>query len=105
VTYLVTYLVTYRFQIFGAIVVWITGCFVGRKLSAIVLKICENKDLDITFSRFFASATRIAVVGAALVIALPKLGIQITPFVAALGALGLGTGLGAEFAAQGLLSN
>jgi len=40
-------------------------------------------------------------VGAAFVIALPKLGIQITPFVAALDALGLGAGL----ADQGLLSN
>ncbi|MFT4887071.1 MAG: small conductance mechanosensitive channel [Pseudohongiellaceae bacterium] len=98
---IVTYLVTYSFQIFGAIVVLIIGFFVGRKLSAIVLRICEKKNLDITLSRFFASGTRIAIVGAAFVIALPKLGIQITPFVAALGAVGLGAGL----AAQGLLSN
>lgn len=98
---IVTYLVTYSFQIFGAIVVLIIGFFLGRKLSTLVLKICEKKDLDITLSRFFASGTRIAVVAAAFVIALPKLGIQITPFVAALGAVGLGAGL----AAQGLLSN
>jgi small conductance mechanosensitive channel len=98
---IVTYLVTYSFQIFGAIVVLIIGFFVGRKLSAVVLKICDKKNLDITLSRFFASGTRIVIVGAAVVIALPKLGIQITPFVAALGAVGLGAGL----AAQGLLSN
>jgi small conductance mechanosensitive channel len=66
-----------------------------------VLRICEKKNLDITFSRFFVSGTRIAIVGAAFVIALPKLGIQITQFVAALGAIGLGAGL----VAQGLLSN
>lgn len=98
---IVTYLVTYSFQIFGAIVILIIGFFLGRKLSAVVLRLCEKKNLDITLSRFFASCTRIAVVASAFVIALPKLGIQITPFVAAIGALGLGAGL----AVQGLLAN
>lgn len=98
---IVTYLVTYSFQIFGAIIILVLGFFLGRKLSSIVLKLCEKKDLDITLSRFFASCTRIAVVASAFVIALPKLGIQITPFVAAIGALGLGAGL----AVQGLLAN
>lgn len=98
---IVTYLVTYSFQILGAIVVLIIGFFIGRKLSALVLKICEKRDLDITLSRFFASCAKIAVIAAAFLVALPKLGIQITPFVAALGAVGLGAGL----AAQGLLSN
>lgn len=50
---------------------------------------------------FFASATRIAAIASAVVIVLPKLGVQITPFIAAIGALGLGAGL----AIQGLLSN
>lgn len=98
---IVTYLVTYSFQILGAIVVLIIGFFIGRKISALVLKICEKKDLDITLSRFFASCAKIMIVAAAFLVALPKLGIQITPFVAALGAVGLGAGL----AAQGLLSN
>jgi len=77
------------------------GFFLRRKLRVLVLKICEKKNLEITLSRFFASGIRVAVAAAAFAIALPKLGIQITPFVAALGALGLGAGL----AAQGLLSN
>ncbi|MFK7862604.1 MAG: mechanosensitive ion channel family protein [Pseudohongiellaceae bacterium] len=98
---IVTYLVTYSFQIFGAVIVLIIGFFLGRKLSNIVLKVCEKRSLDITLSRFFASCTRIAVVASAFVIALPKLGIQITPFIAAIGALGLGAGL----AIQGLLAN
>jgi small conductance mechanosensitive channel len=94
-------IVTYSFQILGAVIVLIMDFFFGRKLSVLVLKICEKKSLDIILSRFFASGIRIAVAAAAFAIALPKLGIQITPFVAALGALGLGAGL----AAQGLLSN
>lgn len=98
---LVTYLVTYSFQIFGAIVVLIVGVFVGRRVSDLVLVLCAKKSLDITLSRFFASAARIAIIVFAVLIALPKMGIQVTPFLAAVGALGLGVGL----AAQGLLSN
>ena len=98
---LVAYLVNYSFQIFGAVVVLVIGAFVGRRISNLVLALCARKSLDITLSRFFASATRIAIIASAVLIALPKLGIQVTPFIAAVGALGLGAGL----AVQGLLSN
>ena len=98
---LVAYLVNYSFQIFGAIVVLILGAFVGRRVSNLVLALCAKKSLDITLSRFFASSARIAIIIAAVLIALPKMGIQVTPFIAAVGALGLGAGL----AVQGLLSN
>jgi len=98
---LIAYLVTYSFQIFGAIIVLILGFFVGRRVSNLVLALCAKKSLDITLSRFFASSARIAIIVAAVLVALPKLGIQVTPFIAAVGALGLGAGL----AVQGLLSN
>lgn len=97
----VTYMVTYSFQIFGAIVVLVIGIFAGRWVSNLVLALCGKKSLDITLSRFFASSARIAIIVSAALIALPKLGIQVTPFLAAVGALGLGAGL----AMQGLLSN
>ncbi len=98
---LVAYLVNYSFQIFGAVIVLVLGAFIGRRISNLVLALCARKSLDITLSRFFASATRIAIIVSAVLIALPKLGIQVTPFIAAVGALGLGAGL----AVQGLLSN
>lgn len=98
---LVAYLVNYSFQIFGAVVVLMLGAFIGRRISNLVLALCAKKSLDITLSRFFASAARIAIIVSAVLIALPKLGIQVTPFIAAVGALGLGAGL----AVQGLLSN
>lgn len=98
---IITYLVTYSFQILGAIVILILGIFVGRRLGEMVLGLCQKKELDITLSRFFASCVRIAIIAAAVMIALPKLGIQVTPFIAAIGAVGLGAGL----AVQGLLSN
>ncbi len=98
---LVAYLVNYSFQIFGAVVVLVLGVFVGRRLSNLVLALCAKKSLDITLSRFFASSARIAIISFSVLIALPKLGIQVTLFLAAVGALGLGAGL----AVQGLLSN
>ena len=96
-----TYLVTYSFQILGAIIILIIGVILGKKLSDVVFNIAQKRNVDVTLSKFFASSTRIAVVASAIVIALPKLGVQITPFIAAIGALGLGAGL----AIQGLLSN
>ncbi|MDD9891159.1 MAG: mechanosensitive ion channel [Gammaproteobacteria bacterium] len=98
---IITYLVAYSFQILGAAVIMVVGVFIARKLASVVLSLCQRKKLDITLSRFFASFTRIAIIASTVVIILPKLGIQITPFIAAIGALGLGAGL----AVQGLLSN
>ena len=95
------YLVTYSFQIFGAIVIRIIGNFLARRMGNVVQGMAEKKGLDITLSRFFGSCTRISIISAAVIIVLPKLGVQVTPFVAAIGAVGLGAGL----AVQGLLSN
>ncbi|PCJ17416.1 MAG: mechanosensitive ion channel protein MscS [SAR86 cluster bacterium] len=98
---IITYLVNYSFQIIGAVIIMVIGVFLGRRVSTMVLALCEKKELDITLSRFFASCARIAIIAAAVIVVLPKLGIQVTPFIAAMGALGLGAGL----AMQGLLSN
>lgn len=95
------YLITYSFQIFGAIVIMIVGIFLGRRIGNIVQALGQRKNLDITLCRFFGSCTRIAIISSAVLIALPKLGVQVTPFIAAIGAIGLGAGL----AMQGLLSN
>ena len=66
-----------------------------------MLRLCERKDLDVTLSHFVASAVRILIIVMVAIIALGKIGISVTPFVAAIGALSLGAGL----ALQGLLSN
>jgi small conductance mechanosensitive channel len=100
-TQIVAYLVEYSFQIVGAVIVFIIGLFISRRVASLILALCERKNLDITLSRFFASSARLTVIVATLIIVLPKVGIQITPFIAAIGAVGLGAGL----AVQGLLSN
>jgi small conductance mechanosensitive channel len=56
-----TYLVTYSFQILGAIIIMSIGVFIARKTGNFVFDIAEKRGLDITLSRFFASFTKIAI--------------------------------------------
>ncbi len=98
---IVEFFVNYSFQILGAVVILIIGLIVARKIGNLVLRLCEKKNLDITLSRFIASTAKILVVVMVAIIALGKLGISVTPFLAAVGALSLGAGL----AVQGLVSN
>ena len=95
------FFVNYSFQILGAIIILALGVLVARKISDLVLKLCERKELDITLSRFIANVTKLSIIAMVAIISLGKIGISITPFVAAIGALSLGAGL----AMQGLLSN
>ena len=98
---LTEFFVNYSFQIVGAIIILVLGIFVARKVSNVILGLCERKNIDITLSRFLASAVKILIITMVVIIALGKVGISVTPFVAAIGALSLGAGL----AVQGLLSN
>lgn len=96
-----TFLVTYSFQIIGAIIILLIGLIIARKIHNLILALCQKKGLDITLSRFIASSLRLLIVAMVGIIALNKVGISVTPLIAAIGAIGLGAGL----AVQGLLSN
>lgn len=100
-TFVVTFLVNYGFQLLGAIIVLLIGLFVARKVGNLLEGFLLKQGIDITLSHFTASGARIVIIAVVAVIALGKVGISVTPFVAAIGALGLGAGL----ALQGLLSN
>lgn len=95
------FLVNYSFQIIGAIIIFIIGIVVARRISNLVLRLCQKKKLDVTLSGFIANTVRLIIIVMVGIIAMGKLGISITPFVAAIGAVSLGAGL----AVQGLLSN
>ena len=85
-----TFLVNYSFQLIGAIVVFLIGVLVARRVSNFVLSLCERKGLDVTLSGFIANTTRLTIIVMTAIIALGKLEISITPFVAAVGALSWG---------------
>lgn len=98
---IVSYLVTYSFQILAAIIIMVLGSMVARNISNFLENFMVRKELDVTLSHFVASFLKILIITFAAIIALGKLGIEVTPFIAAIGALSLGAGL----ALQGLLSN
>ena len=80
---IINFLVTYSFQIAGAIVILIAGFVVGGWVSRIVLRVQERRNVDVTLRQFIASTARLAVIGLFLIIAVSKLGISITPLIAA----------------------
>ncbi|PCK08112.1 MAG: mechanosensitive ion channel protein MscS [Alteromonadaceae bacterium] len=99
--FFVNFLLQYSFQLVGAIIIIIIGLLLARKVCMFTMNVCKRKGIDITLSTFIANTFKILIIAITTIIALGKVGISITPFVAAIGALSLGAGL----AMQGLLSN
>ena len=98
---IIDFFANYSFQLIGAFLIFIVGYSVAGKIANAVLRLCERQKLDVTLSRFLASTTKMVVTVMVGIIALNKLGISVTPFLAAIGAISLGAGL----ALQGLLAN
>jgi len=98
---IINFFINYSFQIIGAIIILMIGLMVANRIAKVVLKVCDKKGIDVTLSRFLANTAKILIVVMVGIISLNKLGISVTPFLAAIGALSLGAGL----ALQGLLAN
>jgi small conductance mechanosensitive channel len=77
------------------------GFWISRVVGDFILRFCAKKNLDPTLGRFFSGFSRAMIVIFALVLALSKVGIEITPFVALIGAGAFGLSL----AVQGPVSN
>lgn len=98
---IVTFLVNYSFQLLGAIVVFIIGWQIAKRISKFTQQLCLSKNIDVTLSQFIANVIKITILVMIAIVCLNMIGISITPFIAAIGALSLGAGL----AVQGLVSN
>lgn len=98
---IIDFFTNYSFQLIGALIIFILGYMFAGKISKFVLRLCQRHELDITLSQFLASTTKMLIVIMITIISLGKLGISVTPFIAAIGAVSLGAGL----ALQGLLAN
>ena len=98
---IINFFVNYSFQLVGALLILLIGLFIANKVAKGVNRMCESKGLDVTLTRFIANVVKVIIVIMVAVICLNKIGISITPLIAAIGAIGLGAGL----ALQGLLSN
>jgi len=97
----VMYLVQNGVRILVAIIIVVVGIWLGKLLAGFIQNMCDKRKLDQTLSRFLAGLVKAVVIGFALVIALDKVGLEITPFVALLGASAFGLSL----AVQGPISN
>lgn len=97
----VEFLVTYSFQILGAIIILIVGIKLAGWVARLVERLCEKYELDVTLTKFLAGVVKTIVWMFVFIVAIGKFGISIAPFVAAIGALAFG----GSFAIQGPLSN
>ncbi|RXJ88033.1 mechanosensitive ion channel family protein [Arcobacter sp. CECT 8985] len=98
---IIEFFVNYSFQILGAIIVFVIGWFFSIKISNAVDSLCKRNDLDVTLTKFIVNIVKFGLIIGVTIIAVGKLGITLTPFIAGIGAASLGAGL----ALQGTLSN
>ena len=88
-------------NIIGSIIVlaggWILAKFLGKILQFFLLR----RKADVTITKFLVDILKLLVMCGAILITLGNFGITIAPFIAGLGAVGIG----ASFALQGPLSN
>lgn len=98
---IIEFFVNYSFQLIGAIIIFILGWYVASKVSQAIRKVCEKNELDITLTKFIVNIVKFAIIIGVAIVAVGKLGITLTPFIAGIGAASLGAGL----ALQGTLSN
>lgn len=98
---IIEFLVNYSFQVIGAVIVLVLGWKAGQWAAKAILRFLEKKRVDSILSRFAAGIVKGFIVGFAVIVALGKFGITITPLIAGLSALAFGS----TFAIQGPLSN
>ncbi|MSR14935.1 MAG: mechanosensitive ion channel family protein [Gammaproteobacteria bacterium] len=97
----IKFLVSYSFQLLGGLVIVVAGFIVARWAGNALLVFQARRNVDVTLRQFISSTVRLLVIGLFVVVALAKIGISITPLIAAIG----GLAVGASFAIQGPVSN
>ena len=94
-------LIDYSPLLITGLIILIIGFLFGSSLSKLILRVCTKRDIDVTLSRFFASFIKLLIVLLFLFIAVRKIGVDMSPFIALLGSGALGFSL----AIQGPISN
>ncbi|WP_269526798.1 mechanosensitive ion channel family protein [Coraliomargarita parva] len=98
---LIVYLVTNGVQLMIAAIILAIGFWLGKSVAGLILRVSDRKQVDPTLARFFAGFSKLLILAFAVIMALSKAGIEITPFIALLGASAFGLSL----AVQGPISN
>lgn len=98
---IVEFVVTYGFQILGAVIVFLIGLKVSGWAAKKVVALGERREFDPTLTRFAGNIIRVLLIGIVVIITLNNFGIAISPLVALVGA----SAFGITLALQGPLSN
>ena len=98
---LVDFATVYGIKIIGAIVIWIVGFWVIKKIMKGIKKVMSKKDYDESLQKFLLNLINWILKILLAVVILGKLGVETTSFAAILAAAGLAIGM----ALQGSLGN
>lgn len=98
---IMAFVVSYGFQILGALVFLGIGLVVAGWVGGQVSRIAQARKIDVTLARFLGSIVKILLVVILAIITLGNFGITIAPLIALAGA----SAFGATMAIQGPLSN
>jgi len=88
-------------NIIAAVVILIVGRIIVGFIARMVQRLMTKRNVDETLTKFVVSLTRIGLLTFVVIMAIKKLEVEVTPFVAIIGAAGLAVG----FALQGTLAN
>ena len=100
-TTVINFLALYGFQVVGALIILAVGWLVARWLGGATANWLGKQDLEPPIRTLIVRVVWLLVLALAVVLALDKFGVQITPLIAGIGVAGVGIGL----ALQGVLSN
>lgn len=84
---------TYGPKLLGAVVVWFLGSFVIKKLSNAFNSVLEKRNIDPSLKPFLKSLLNILLKVLLVISVLGMLGVEMTSFIAILGAAGLAVGM------------
>ncbi|MFT4811481.1 MAG: small conductance mechanosensitive channel, partial [Paraglaciecola sp.] len=95
------YLIDNGLQILITLIILAVGYVIAKKLGKAIEGLMIGKNIDVTLSRFVGNSAHFVILVFVIMMVLSRLGINVTPLIAVVGALSLGAGL----ALQGMLAN
>ncbi len=98
---MIEYAMAYGFKILASVIVVIVGFWLANRVTKVINRGLNQKDLDMTISVYLTRIFNVALKIMVVIVAAGILGVETTSFVAILGAAGLAVGL----ALQGSLAN
>ncbi|KPJ99575.1 MAG: mechanosensitive ion channel protein MscS [Desulfobacterales bacterium SG8_35] len=83
----------YSLNIIGAILIFIVGKWLARRISRLLTKLLQKNNVDLTLVSFLSNLTYYTLIVLVMVAAAGRLGINTTSFLTIIGAAGLAVGL------------